>query len=147
MCFFILIISIFPALLKMVNKRNKRKVSSLNLTRCQKARIYHPTQRSRSRSLNRLESIKMNAAFASSEFYNWQKASNVIVINNHDQFRIEPNFHAKPRDTKGTRKYSFSFATIIDAENAAFEFRYNNESKIAKLNIDKHLIHLLVDQK
>jgi hypothetical protein len=73
----------------------------------------------------------------------WQLTSNCKVLLHKDKFRIRLLLRKRPDDKRGDRRASNStYNTAIDAENAAFLFRYSLESVKAKKQLDEYKMNL-----
>lgn len=104
---------------------------------------YTPTVRSRSMALSAFDTQLMHDAFLTNEQLVWERTSNCRVYQDAvDTFRIRLMRRERAGNVKGVRVTSSKFTTAIAAENAAFQFRYNLESKKSKDILDNHMISL-----
>jgi len=120
-------------------KRQKATVSQKRQAIAQ----YTPTVRSRSMALSAFDTQLMHDAFLTNEQLVWERTSNCRVYQDAvDTFRIRLMRRERAGNVKGVRVTSSKFTTAIAAENAAFQFRYNLESKKSKDILDDHMISL-----
>ena len=119
----------------MPQKIKKRKVNaSKAILKSQVSNIYAPIIRIRSKELSPLDKYLMNRAFITfdedSSF--WELTSNCKVFNSGMGYHIRFLWRGRKTDKTGQRRTSQRYATIIEAENNAYEYRYSLESKCSK---------------
>ena len=115
---------------------NKQKQNQQNhIAALQQKNSYIPCKRGRSTgdALGYVDSQNLVAAFENSTRAGWSLTSNVrIKSTSNNAHHVQLNKHKRPRDTKGQRKFSKVFRTIVEAENNAYKFRYAQESASAR---------------
>ena len=115
---------------------NKQKQNQRNrIAALQQKNSYIPCKRGRSTgdALGYVDSQKLVAAFENSTRAGWSLTSNVrIKSTSNNAHHVQLNKHKRPRDTKGQRKFSKVFRTIVEAENNAYKFCYAQESASAR---------------
>ena len=84
----------------------------------------------------------MKDAFIMNDDIDWVKTSNCKVFKKACQFMIQVLYRARPTDKVGKRLYSSKYDTVFDAEDNAFEFRYNLESIKCKARLDEYKLNI-----
>jgi hypothetical protein len=124
----------------------KRKQSqgqlSKTLLKSQAINLYSPVTHTRFQHHSALATKLMHDSFLNNSSL-WQLTSNCKVVAHNDKFRIRLLLRKRPDDKKGDRRASHSnYATVIDAENDAFLFRYSLESAKSKKILDDYETNL-----
>ena len=84
----------------------------------------------------------MNDAILPNEELAWERTSNFKVVKSNSKYMIQLLHRNRVADKKGVRKYSSEYNRDIDAENDAFNSRYNLESKSFRQKIDRYKLNL-----
>ena len=125
-----------------MSKAKRRKLNTAQ--KHQASAQYTPVTRLRKNALYMLDFQLMRDSFLINTEYIWQLTSNCRIVASHDNFLIRLNWRGQCHNKQGKRVNSKVFDTIIQAENMAFDFRYNLESKYSKENIDAYKSNLIL---
>ena len=121
-------------------KHKKRKASAFQNS--QALAVYTPLIRPRSKSLSSFDTQLMHDAFGQNEELMWERTSNCKVFEGKSQWFVRLLRRDRASSIKGVRVTSCFYKTAIEAENAAFAFRYNLESTKSKEHIDIYKTNL-----
>ena len=111
-------------------KRKKGKVTVVQ--RSQLQTIYTPVIRIRRHTLSRFKTQLVLDAFLMNEQLIWERTSNCKIISQESGSFIRLLRRERATDISGKRLSSIRYDTVIEAENAAFDYRYSLESKKSK---------------
>ena len=124
----------------MMPKQRKRKVkvkASKAIQRSQASNVYTPVIRLRSKELSPLDHYLMKHTFLEFDGDSpWELTSNCKIFDSGTGYHVRLLRRGRVHDKQGSRKTSEQYATIIEAENNAFEYRYGLESKKSKIKLD-----------
>ena len=113
-------------------KRKKGKVTVVQ--RSQLQTIYTPVIRIRRHTLSRFKTQLVLDAFLTNEQLIWERTSNCKITTKESGSYIRLLRRERATDIGGKRLSSIIYVTVIEAENAAFDYRYSLESKKSKKN-------------
>ena len=119
-------------------KQRKRKVkASKAIQRSQASNIYTLVMRLCSKELSPLDDYLMKHTFLEFDGESpWELSSNCKIFDSGTGYHVRLLRRGRVHDKQGSRKTSEQYATIIEAENNAFEYRYGLESKQSKIKLD-----------
>ena len=118
---------------------SQKPIASKPIIQSQLSNLYSPAIRSRAHGLSPLNLQLMQDSFLSNGNIIWERTSNCKVGKVHNKgFTVRLLRRSRPGDRKGERKHSKMYDTAIKAENDAFDFRYNLESKACQELIDAY---------
>ena len=122
-------------------KRKKGKVTVVQ--RSQLQTTYTPVIRIRRHTLSRFKTQLVLDAFLTNEQLIWERTSNCKITTKESGSYIRLLRRERATYISGKRLSSIRYDTVIEAENAAFDYRYSLESKKLK-NLDEYKSNLLL---
>ena len=122
--------------LKIMPKQRKRKANTVQ--KHQARVLYNPVIRPRSKRLSLLENQLMTDAFLPNENIKWERTSNCTIYEKSSLFYIRVLRRPKVESLKGARVSNVGYTSEVNAENAAFQFRYELESLKTKNSLDEY---------
>jgi hypothetical protein len=120
-----------------MTKKRKPKLggASQAVKQSQALACYKPVARTRLKALSLVLAILLEQAFFNSPGL-WSLTSNCTINKKGDKgYRIKVTKRGRLNDIKGVHKYSLVHGSILEAENAAFDFRCSLESQAVRARL------------
>lgn len=117
-------------------KQRKRKAN--NVQKHQATVVYATVIRPRSKRLSLFDNQLLSDAFLPNEKIKWERTSNCTIYEKSSLFYIRVLRRPKAESINGARVSSVGYTSEVEAENSAFQFRYELESLKTKNSLDEY---------
>ena len=126
---------------------NAKKITPNIIQKRQALNAYAPVVRSRRNSLSPFDLQLMHDAFLVNEECEWELTSNCKIVKAGENFMVRLLRRGRALDKNGKRMASSKHDNTVDAEDIAFKFCYNLESKGCQEILDVYISNLKLKLK